>query len=159
MTETEAAPTPFERAHDIEIGAPAATVLDYVSNPLSWPEWMPATHEILSDDRPLQAGEGFSERWATRKGEVGLEWRVTERIQPTLWVAETDTPFTGPIVARYEIDELGPDRCRYTRRIVNPARPKAPTDEMVERMDAEASICLANIKRVVESRVSRAARP
>ena len=73
----------FERAHDIEIDAPAAAVLDYVSNPLSWPEWMPATHEILSDDRPLQAGEGFSERWATRQGEVGLEWRVTERIQPT----------------------------------------------------------------------------
>jgi hypothetical protein len=143
----------FERAHDIEIDAPAQAVLDYVSNPQSWPEWMPATHEINSDDRPLQAGEGFSERWATRKGEVGLQWRVTERVDPTLWVAETDTPFTGPIVARYEITELGPGRCRYNRRILNPARPKAPTEEMVERIDSEAAICLTNIKANVERKV------
>lgn len=142
----------FERFHDIEIDAPALAVLDYVSNPQSWPEWMPATHEILSDDRPLQAGETFSERWATRKGEVGLEWTVSERIDPTLWVAETHTPFTGPIIARYEVTELGPDRCRYLRRIVNPARPKAPTDQMVQRIDDEAAVCLANIKSRVESR-------
>ena len=69
---------------------------------------MPATHEMASDDRPLQAGETFDERWATRKGEVGLAWRVTERTDPTLWVAETETAFTGPIVARYEVAESVP---------------------------------------------------
>jgi len=127
-------------------------VLDYVSNPRTWPEWMPATHEIVSDDRPLRAGESFDERWATRRGEVGLAWRVTARTDPSLWVAETETPFTGPIVARYEVTDLGDDRCRYVRRIVNPARPKAPTAEMIARIDAEAEVCLANIKANIETR-------
>ena len=140
-----------ELAPSIEIGAPARVVLDYVSNPQSWPQWMPATHEIASDDRPMLAGETFAERWATRQGEVGLAWRVTERIEGVRWVAETETPFTGPIVCRYEVEALGPDRCRYTRRILNPARPKAPTEEMVQRMRSEADVCLANIKRNTEA--------
>jgi quercetin dioxygenase-like cupin family protein len=157
MTDTDPSTGPattvrFERAHDIVIEAPALAVLDYVSNPRTWPEWMPATHEIVSDDRPLRAGESFDERWATRQGEVGLAWRVTARTDPSLWVAETETTFTGPIVARYEITELGDDRCRYVRRIVNPDRPKAPTDDMIARIDAEAEICLANIKANVEAR-------
>ena len=86
------------------------------------------------------------------QGEVGLAWRVTERTDPTLWVAETETAFIGPIVARYEVAELGPERCRYVRRILNPARPKAPTDEMIARIDDEAAVCLANIKNNVEAR-------
>lgn len=161
MTETAstpAAPSPspssavaFELATSIEIEAPARAVLDYVSNPQSWPQWMPATHEIRSDDRPILAGETFAERWATRQGEVALAWRVTERVEGARWVAETETAFTGPIVCRYEVEELAPGRCRYTRRILNPARPKAPTEEMVQRMRDEADICLANIKRNVEA--------
>jgi hypothetical protein len=146
----------FERHHHIVIDAPAGVVLDYVSNPQSWPEWMPATHEITSPDRPLRAGETFAERWRTRTGEVDLAWRVTARTDPTLWVAETSTSFTGPIVARYEITELGPERCRYLRRIVNPARPKPPTDEMVARIDDEAQICLDNIKAACERRHAEA---
>lgn len=146
--------TSFEQLADIVIEASAQAVLDYVSNPQSWQEWMPATHEIQSDDRPLLTGETFTERWATRKGEVGLQWRVTKRTDPTLWQAETEAPFTGPIVARYELDELGPHRCRYVRRIINPARPKPPTPEMIERMNTEADVCLANIKRLVEIGVS-----
>ncbi len=151
MTDSTTTTVSFEVAHDVEIDAPAQKVLDYVSNPQSWPEWMPATHEILSDDRPLMAGERFSERWATRQGEVALEWEVTDRVEPTLWEATTATTFTGPIVARYEVTDLGEGRCRYVRRIVNPARPKAPTAEMVDRMNAEAEICLANIKAATEA--------
>ncbi|MCP3990039.1 MAG: SRPBCC family protein [Actinomycetia bacterium] len=143
--------TPFEQSADIVIDAPAQRVLDYVSNPQSWCEWMPATHEISSENRPLLAGETFTERWVTRKGEVGLSWRVNLRIDPSLWEAETETPFTGPVIARYEVEELGPDRCRYTRRVINPARPKPPTTEMIQRMEDEAEICLANIKRQLES--------
>lgn len=140
----------FARSHDVLIGAPATVVLDYVSNPQSWPEWMPATHHIDSPDRPLLAGERFEEKWHTRQGEVHLDWLVTERRHGEVWVAETTTPFTGPIVARYTVASVG-EGCRYTRRVENPARPKAPTDAMVERMDAEAALCLANIKRRCEA--------
>ena len=141
----------FERSHDIEIEASPAEVLDYVSNPMTWPEWMPATHHIDSPDRPLRAGERFAERWRTSRGEVALEWSVVEREDAKFWEARADTDFIGPIVARYTVEETATG-CRYTRTIVNPARAKPPTEEMVARMDDEAAICLANIKRGVEGR-------
>jgi uncharacterized protein YndB with AHSA1/START domain len=142
---------PFAFSHDIEIAAPAAAVLDYVSDPNTWPEWMPATHHIDSPDRPLRQGDRFVEKWHTRQGEVQLDWSVTERVDGEVWVAETSTPFTGPIRARYTVTPT-PQGCRYTRTVENPARPKAPTAAMIERMDAEAAICLANIKRYTEER-------
>jgi Polyketide cyclase / dehydrase and lipid transport len=141
----------FERFHDIVIDAPAAEILNYVSNPKSWPEWIAASHEIDSPDRPLAAGETFRERWATRTGEVMLDWVVTERVHPRLWVAQTSTDFTGTIIIRYEI-EPAPGGQRYRRLVSNPARPKAPTEAMIARMDEEAATSLANIKRAVEAR-------
>lgn len=147
----------FERFHDIVIQAEPAPVLDYVSNPNSWPEWIAASHQIESPDRPLQPGETFRERWATRTGEFTLDWLVTARQHPLLWEAQTSTPFTGVIVVRYEIEIEG-QACRYRRRVTNPARPKMPTDDMVERMDEEARVSLQNIKSNVEKRNGRAAR-
>ncbi|WBU32071.1 hypothetical protein OOZ54_11415 [Rhodopseudomonas palustris] len=41
---------------------------------------------------------------------------------------------------------------RFTRTLRNPARPKPPTVEMIERMSAEAELGLGNIKRIVERR-------
>lgn len=141
----------FERSHDVVIDASPEEVLDYVSNPRTWPEWMPATHEIDCPDRPLQAGERFTERWGTSRGEVQLDWRVTEREDGRRWVAETETTFLGPIVARYTTEAME-GGARYTRTIVNPARPKAPSPDVVARVDAEAATCLANIKAAVERR-------
>ena len=68
----------FERSHDILIDAPAGDVLDYVSNPNSWPEWIAASHHIDSPDRPLDVGDTFQERWHTRTGEVLLDWVVAD---------------------------------------------------------------------------------
>lgn len=147
----------FERFHDILIQAAPAEVLDYVSNPNSWPEWIAASHQIESPDRPLQQGETFRERWATRTGEFILEWVVTVRQHPLLWEAQTSTPFTGVIVVRYEI-EPEDGACRYRRCVTNPARPKMPTGDMVERMDEEARVSLQNIKNNVEKRNGRALR-
>jgi hypothetical protein len=145
----------FEHDHEIVIAASPGEVLDYVSNPRSWPEWMPATHHIDSPDRPLRQGETFTEKWHTRRGEVLLEWRIAERVDGSRWVAVTETPFTGPIEAHYLVEDVD-GGTRYTRRIVNPARPKAPADEAVARMDEEADICLRNIKEAVEARAGRA---
>ena len=149
MTSLPTPPLRFERFHDIVIDAPAANILDYVSNPNSWPKWIAATHAIDSPDRPLQAGETFHERWATRTGEASLGWRVTAREQPWLWEAQTHTSFIGTIIVRYEIEPTTGGQ-RFRRRLINPDRPKMPTEEMIRRTDEEAVICLRNIKQQVE---------
>ncbi|MBW1788616.1 MAG: SRPBCC family protein [Deltaproteobacteria bacterium] len=143
----------FERSHDILIHAPAGDILDYVSNPNSWPEWIAASQHIESPDRPLDVGETFREHWYTRRGEVILDWKVTERRHPTLWVAKADTGFIGKIIARYDVDETE-DGCHYTRTIINPARPKMPTEQMIRAHDDEAEVSLRNIKNNVEKRRS-----
>ncbi len=126
---------PFTRSHDVVIEAPGEAVYDYVTNPHSWPEWLAA----------------FREFWSTRKGPVTLEWIVTESDRPKCWIGETGTDFTGPIVIRYDLAPEG-GATRFTRTVSNPARPRPPTAEMIERMDAEAAQGLAAIKRVVEAR-------
>lgn len=141
----------FERAHDIVIDAPAGDILDYVSNPNSWPEWIAASHHIESPDRPLQEGETFFEKWHTRTGEVRLDWVVTDRNHPDRWTAETDTNFIGKIVVRYDIEAVEGGN-RFTRTVTNPVRPKPPTEDMVRRIDEEAALSLANIKTNVEGR-------
>jgi hypothetical protein len=141
----------FERSHDVLIDGRPGDVLDYVSNPNTWPEWIAASHLIDSPDRPLVKGDSFREQWHTRSGETELRWRVTDSAPGRLWVGEADTTFIGKIIVRYDVEEVD-GLTRFTRTMINPARPKAPTADMVERMDAEAEISLANIKRNVEAR-------
>lgn len=143
----------FERSHSITVAAPPRAVFDYVSNPHSWPEWIAASHQLECPDRPLVSGETFREQWGTRRGEVTLDWVVRACDSPRLWIAETATPFTGPIVVEY-LCEAVEGGTRYTRLVRNPARPKAPTEEMIARIDAEARAGLANIKANVERRLS-----
>jgi Polyketide cyclase / dehydrase and lipid transport len=141
----------FERAHNIDIEAPAAAVLDYVSNPNSWSEWLAATHGMDSPDRPLDVGDRFSEQWQTRHGPAQLNWIVTERNHPVLWTGETYAEFIGTIVVTYSLVETGENKCNFTRIMRNPARIKAPTEGAINRMDEEAKIALANIKKYVEA--------
>jgi len=144
------ATVPFERSHHILIDAPAQAVYDYVTNPNTWPEWIAASHHIDCPNRSLRKGETFDEKWQTR-AEVLLHWTVLESDPYRLWIATANTDFIGPIVAQYTFEPQGA-ATKYTRTIRNPARPKAPTPEMVARIDAEAATALANIKRNVEGR-------
>lgn len=146
MTDTHA----FERSHSITIEATPAAVLDYVSNPNSWPEWIAASHHIDSPNRPLQRGDTFHEKWRTKTGEVALDWTVLEREHPRLWTATADTSFIGPIVVIYTCEEVDKET-RFTRTVSNPARTKLPTDTMIQGMDDEAALALANIKKNVEA--------
>ncbi len=142
----------FERSHHIVIDAPPQAVFDYVTNPQSWPEWIAVSHHVNSANRPLGKGETFSEKWFSRE-EIQLDWVVLEANRPTRWVAQTGAGFIGPIVVQYDF-EVTPQGTRYTRTVRNPARPKAPTEAMIARIDAEAAIALANIKTNVERKVS-----
>ncbi|MBX9821844.1 SRPBCC family protein [Afipia birgiae] len=141
----------FERSHDIVINAPAKAVFDYVTNPQSWPEWLAASHHIDSENRPLEAGELFHEKWHIRSGEVSLNWIVRACVSPKLWIVQAETDFIGPIVVQYTCEDVG-GGTKFTRTLRNPARKKPPTDEQIANMDAEAAVGLGNIKANVEKR-------
>ena len=147
----DTATTAFERSHSIEINAPATAVFDYVTNPQSWPEWLAASHAIDSANRPLEAGEVFSEKWHIRSGEVALNWIVRAAFRPKLWIVQAETDFIGAIVVQYVCAEKD-GMTNFTRTLRNPARPEPPTDDQIARMDEEAKVGLGHIKRCVEGR-------
>jgi uncharacterized protein YndB with AHSA1/START domain len=144
----------FERSHNIVIDAPAKTVFDYVTNPQSWPEWLAASHHIDSENRPLDTGEVFREKWHIRSGEVSLSWIVRACVSPKLWIVQAETDFIGPIVIQYTCEEAD-GRTTFTRMVRNPARPKPPTDNQLARIDDDAAVGLQNIKANVEKRVAQ----
>lgn len=140
----------FQRSHSIVIAATAERVFDYVTNPRSWPQWLPSSHQIDCEDRPMSFGDRFHEHWSTRTGPVSLDWLVLAADRPRLWIGLTQTSFLGPIVVQYDFAVV--DRgTTFTRTLRNPARRKLPTDEMIARTDQEAELGLRNIKRIVEN--------
>lgn len=147
-------PYPFERSHSIVIATGPEAVFDYVTNPKSWPEWLPSSHHLDCDDRPMRFGDTFHEHWSTRSGKVELDWLVIACDQPQLWIGLTETSFMGPVVVQYDCETVD-SGTKFTRTLRNPARPKPPTDEMIARIDEEAALGLRNIKRHVESRAAR----
>jgi uncharacterized protein YndB with AHSA1/START domain len=141
---------PFEHRNDITITAPAETIFDYVTNPKSWPDWLPSSHEIECENRPMRFGDTFHEHWSTRSGRVDLDWVVIACDRPLLWIGLTNAPFLGPIVVQYNL-EMTANGTRFIRTVRNPQRPKQPTADQVQRMDQEAVLGLNNIKAKVES--------
>lgn len=141
---------PFEHKNAIVIDAPAEKIFDYVTNPKSWPEWLPSSHHIDCEDRPMRFGDTFHEHWSTRTGRVDLDWVVIACDAPRLWIGLTNpTSFLGPIVVQYNCDDVS-GGTRFTRTVRNPQRPKQATEDQVRRMDEEAVLGLNNIKAKVE---------
>jgi len=145
MTGTHA----FERSHEILIDAKPGEILDYVTNPNSWPEWIMASHHIESPDRPLKTGDTFRELWHTKTGQAELNWKVTDFEAEKFWIGETHTDFIGVIIVRYDVERVG-HQTKFVRTLINPARPKPATDKMIAAIDAEAEASLKNIKRNLE---------
>jgi uncharacterized protein YndB with AHSA1/START domain len=142
---------PFEHKNDIVIAAPAEKIFDYVTNPKSWPEWLPSSHHIDCENRPMRFGDTFHEHWSTRTGRVDLDWVVIACDRPSLWIGLTNAPFLGPVVVQYNCETIDAGT-RFIRTLRNPQRPKAATDDQVRRTDEEAKLGLANIKAKVEGR-------
>ena len=141
---------PFEHRNDIVIAAPAEKIFDYVTNPKSWPEWLPSSHHIDCEDRPMRFGDTFHEHWSTRTGRVDLDWVVIACDAPRLWIGLTNaTSFLGPIIVQYNCDDVA-GGTRFTRTVRNPQRPKQATEDQVRRMNEEAVLGLNNIKAKVE---------
>jgi uncharacterized protein YndB with AHSA1/START domain len=140
---------PFWRSHSIVVAVPPAKVFDYVTNPKSWPHWIASSHEIDCEDRPMRFGDTFHEHWSTRTGKVDLDWLVIACDAPKTWIGLTNAPFIGPIVVQYDC-EAADGGMKFTRTLRNPARPKPPSAEVIQRIDEEAALALANIKRNVE---------
>lgn len=140
---------PFEHRNNIIIAAPPVTIFDYVTNPKSWPEWLPSSHEIECEDRPMRFGDTFHEHWSTRSGRVDLDWVVIACDRPLLWIGLTNAPFLGPIVIQYNL-EATTNGTRFIRTVRNPQRPKPATADQVQRMNQEAVLGLNNIKAKVE---------
>ena len=146
MTETHE----FERSHEIFIDAAPGVVLDYVSHPNSWPEWIYASHYIESEDRPLKLGDTLRELWHTKSGEAELNWTSTEFQEARLRIAETITPFACTIIVSYDVDFIE-GRTKFMRTLNNPALPKPITEKIVLAIDTEAFESMENIKRNVEN--------
>lgn len=142
----------FQTHLSIIIAAPPAAVFDYVTNPKSWPQWLPSSHHIDCEDRPMGFGDTFHEHWSTRTGPVNLDWLVIACDRPRLWIGLTQTPFMGPIVVQYDCEAVA-GGAKFTRTLRNPARPKAPTAEMIARMNEEAKRGLDAIKANVEAKL------
>ena len=141
---------PFEHKNDIVIAAPAEKIFDYVTNPKSWPEWLPSSHHIDCEDRPMRFGDTFHEHWSTRTGRADLDWVVIACDAPRLWIGLTNaTSFLGPIVVQYNCEDVA-GGTRFTRTVRNPQRPKPATEDQVRRMNEEAVLGLSNVKAKVE---------
>lgn len=141
---------PFEHTNDIVIDATPEAIFDYVTNPKSWPEWLPSSHEIMCENRPMGFGDIFHEHWSTKSGPVELDWVVIACDRPRQWIGLTFTQFTGLIVVQYDLEPSGTGT-RFRRTVRNPQRPKAVTDEQLRNVDAEAKLGLGRIKAKVES--------
>ncbi|MEZ5765344.1 MAG: SRPBCC family protein [Xanthobacteraceae bacterium] len=130
---------PFEHRNDIVIAAPADKIFDYVTNPKSWPEWLPSSHHIDCEDRPMRFGDTFHEHWSTRSGRVDLDWVVIACDAPRLWIGLTNaTSFLGPIVVQYNCEDVA-GGTRFTRTVRNPQRPKPATEDQVRRMNESSA--------------------
>jgi hypothetical protein len=97
MTTPKTPTHPFERSHSIVIAAAPEAVFDYVTNPKTWPQWLPSSHDIDCEDRPMRFGDTFHEHWSTRSGPVALDWLVVACERPRLWIGLTHMSVTGPI--------------------------------------------------------------
>jgi uncharacterized protein YndB with AHSA1/START domain len=101
--------------HTVELRAPPQEVFDFVTNPVQWVRWHPATHSVRGvEDRPLRLGERVIEHIQAAHREFDAEWKVVACEAPQLWQLETATPL-GASVLTYSLQSSASGGTRFER--------------------------------------------
>jgi hypothetical protein len=137
----------------IRIHRPIAEVFDYVTTPVNWPVWHPASISVGgSSDHPLRLGEEVVEEFVAAGRRGWVTWRVTRRKAPYRWRIEASSP-QGQAAITYQLSPEGADT--VFERDLSYRMPNAwlaLLDILVlrRRMDRESRIALQQLKGVLE---------
>lgn len=137
----------------IDIARPPAAVFDYVTTPMLWHTWHPATVSVRgAPDRPLGAGETAIETIAVAGRRNDATWTVRTCEPPHRWTIATDAP-AGAADIEYRIDAV-PGGSRFERTLCFRSKhwPWRALDATLTRwiLQRQSAKALRNLKRVLE---------
>lgn len=103
--------------HTIEIPLPTAAVYDYVTRPLRWKEWHPASIAVREvGDESLVAGRRFEEDVQVAGRRRQLQWLVEESRPGQSWRASAYMADGSTVRLAYEFAATGEGTC-FTRTL------------------------------------------
>ena len=139
---------------EIDIAASPVDVYDFVTTPMFWSMWHPATEEVFdTPERPLLYGETAFETIRAGGRHITAEWTVIAREAPRLWAIATDMDEgEARITYRLARSERG---TRFVRTLSYRSRyaPWRWFDSSLVRwaLTRQSTRALANLKRVLET--------
>lgn len=139
---------------EIDIAASPVDVFDFVTTPMFWSMWHPATEEVFdTPERPLLYGETAFEIFRAGGSRFTAEWTVIAREAPRLWSIATDMDEgEARITYRLARSERG---TRFVRTLAYRSRyaPQRWFDSSLVRwvLTRQSTRALGNLKRVLET--------
>ena len=131
-----------------DITASPAQVYDYVTRPLRWKEWHPASQGVDVGDESLVAGRRFEEDVLSAGRPRHLTWLVEESRPGERWRASAYMADGSTVRLSYEMVANG-NGTRFTRTLEYTLRPmllRWPNDLFLwRRIQAESEAALANL--------------
>jgi Polyketide cyclase / dehydrase and lipid transport len=77
----------------INIHRPIGAVFNYITTPVNWPVWHPASRAVSGAvDHSLLIGEQVTEEFVVGGRRGSCVWQVPQREVPYLWTITTSTP-------------------------------------------------------------------
>jgi hypothetical protein len=151
----DVAPTRFERVEtEVRIRRPAQEIFDYVTAPVLWHTWHPATARVRDvAGRPLVTGETVVESIVVAWRRAEVRWTVLACEPPQLWVIATDNESgAARIVYRVTPDSEG---CSFHRTLEYRSK-RWPWKALDGNFSAwvlgrQSRRALANLKQVLEA--------
>lgn len=132
-----------------EIAAAPARVYDYVSRPVRWKEWHPASQGAKDiDDESLVAGRRFEEEVVSAGRTRQLTWLVEESRPGQRWRASAYMPDGSTVRLTYDLAPAGAGT-QFTRTLEYTLRPlllRWMNDLFLwKKIQAESEVALANL--------------